>query len=170
MIQFHKKRFIHLALLALGLFFTTQSVMAQALAGRDLPDRPRVGISYYKVPPGKHDEWLQLYQKWHRPIMDAQIAHGTTISSTLYVLRSHQFNGDYDFVIVSVSPANPKPYPLSRGELIKKLFPDIEAYTAGERRRWELTTNHADTSLLELDLTDPNLSIYYPIIDGKVVR
>lgn len=158
-----------LALLALTVA-GIQSAAAQALAGRGLPDRPRVGISYYKVPPGKHDEWLALYKKWHRPIMDAQIKHGTTISSTLYILSSHQFNGDYDFVIVSVSPANPKPYPISRGELIKQLFPDIEAYVAGERRRWELTVNHADSSLVEIDLNEETPSVYYPLINGKIVR
>lgn len=146
-----------------------QTAAAQALAGRDLPDRPRVGISYYKVPPGQHDEWLKLYQQWHRPIMDAQIANGTTLSSTLYALRSHSFDGEYDFVIISVSPANPKPMPVSRGELLRQLFPDVEAYVAAERRRWELTIGHADTSLLELDLTDPNLSLYYPIINGRIV-
>lgn len=102
--------------------------------------------------------------------MDAQIANGTTTSSTVFALRSHEFNGNYDFVIINVSPANPKPMPVPRGELIKQLFPDIEAYTAGERRRWELTINHSDANLLELDITDPNLSIYCPIIDGKIVR
>ena len=48
----------------------------------------------------------------------------------------------YDFVIISVSPAKPKPLGLSRGELIRKLFPDIETYVAGEKRRRELTTDH----------------------------
>lgn len=163
-----KKRFFT-AIVVLGLAVAgIQSAAAQALAGRELPDRPRVGLGFYKVPPGAQDEWLQLYQKWHRPIMDAQIANGTTTSSTVFALRSHEFNGNYDFVIINVSPANPKPMP--RGELIKQLFPDIEAYTAGERRRWELTINHSDANLLELDITDPNLSIYYPIIDGKIVR
>ncbi|MBL8256785.1 MAG: hypothetical protein JNJ62_09305 [Pseudoxanthomonas mexicana] len=158
-----------LALLALTVA-GIQSAAAQALAGRGLPDRPRVGISYYKVPPGKHDEWLALYKKWHRPIMDAQIKHGSTISSTLYVLSSHQFDGKYDFVIVSVSPADVKPYPVSRGELIKQLFPDIEAYVAGERRRWELTVDHADSSLVEIDLNEETPSVYYPLINGKIVR
>lgn len=153
-------------LLAAG---AVQTAAAQALAGRDLPDRQRVGIGYYKVPPGKHDEWLRLYQQWHRPIMDAQIANGTTISSTLYANRSHHLDGKYDFVIINVSPATPKPMPVSRGELIRQLFPDVEAYVAGERRRWELTIDHADSSLLELDITDPNLSLYYPLIDGRAV-
>lgn len=165
------KKVVHAALAAV-LFLAAsaaQTAAAQALAGRDLPDRPRVGISYYKVPPGRHDEWLRLYQQWHRPIMDAQIAHGTTISSTLYALRSHHFDSKYDFAIISVSPATPKPMPVSRGALIRRLFPDIEAYVVAERRRWELTIDHADSSLLELDITDPNLSIYYPILDGRII-
>lgn len=165
----NKRWFTVFALLALA-FAGIQTVAAQALSGRALPGKPRVGISYYKVPPGKHDEWLALYKKWHRPIMDAQIKHGTTISSTLYVLSSHQFGGNYDFVIVSVSPAEAKPYPISRGELIKQLFPDIEAYVAGEKRRWELTTDHADTSLVEINLDEETPSVYYPLINGKIVK
>ncbi|MBD9367148.1 hypothetical protein [Xanthomonas sp. XNM01] len=147
-----------------------QSAAAQALAGRQLPDQPRVGISYYKVAPGKQDEWLALYKKWHRPIMDAQIKAGTTTSSTVYALSSHQFSGNYDFVIINISPANPKPLGLSRGELIRKLYPDIEAYVAGEKNRWEITTEHWDTSLLEVDIDEEVPSVYYPIIDGKIVR
>ena len=75
------------------------------MAGRDLPGRPKVSVSYYKVPPGKQDEWLALYKKWHRPIMEAQIKAGTTTSSELYALRNHQVGSPYDFVIISVSPA-----------------------------------------------------------------
>lgn len=147
-----------------------QSAAAQALSGRQLPDRPRVGVSYYKVPPGKQDEWLALYKKWHRPIMEAQIKAGTTASSVLYALSNHQIGSPYDFVIISVSPADPKPLGLSRGELIKKLFPDTEAYVAGEKKRWELTVDHWDTGLLEINVDEPNPSVYYPIIDGKIVK
>jgi len=165
-----KKHFVGfvvaITLAAIGI----QGVAAQALAGRDLPDRPRVSVSYYKVPPGKQDEWLALYKKWHRPIMEAQIKAGTTTSSDIYALRNHQIGSPYDFVIISVSPAEPKPLGLSRGELIRKLFPDIEAYVAGEKHRWELTTDHWDTSLLEINVDDPNPSVYYPLIDGKTVR
>jgi hypothetical protein len=83
---------------------------------------------------------------------------------------TRQVGSPYDFVIISVSPAQPRPLGLSRGELIRKLFPDIEAYVAGEKRRWELTVDHWDTSLLEIDIDDPNPSVYYPLIDGRVVK
>ena len=145
------------------------SAAAQALAGRDLPDSPKVSVSYYKVPPAHQDEWLALYRQWHRPIMDEQIKAGVTTSSNLYALRNHQIGSPYDFVIINVSPAETRSLGLSRGELIRKLFPDLAAYVAGEKRRWELTVDHYDTSLLEIDITDPNASVYFPIIDGKVI-
>lgn len=79
------------------------------------------------------------------------------------------FDGRYDFVIINAFPADPKPMPVSRGELLRQLFPDIEPCVAAERRRWERTIDHADSSLLELDITDPDLSLYCPIVDGKIV-
>lgn len=164
-----KTLFALITVVSLGLA-GIQAAAAQALAGRDLPDRPRVSVSYYKVPPAHQDEWLALYQKWHRPIMDEQIKAGVTVSSNLYALRNHQIGSPYDFVIISVSPAESRSLGVSRGELIQRLFPDLDAYVAGEKRRWELTVDHYDTSLLEIDITDPNVSIYYPLVDGKVVR
>ena len=100
----------------------------------------------------------------------ASATAGVTVSSNIYALRSHQIGSPYHFVIVNVSPAQPKSLGLSRGEVIRKLFPDIEAYVAGEKRRWELTEDHWDTSLLEIDIDDPNPSVFYPIIDGKAIR
>ena len=155
--------------LAVGLSLV-QSAAAQALSGRQPPDRPSVSIGYYKIAPGKQDEWLALYKRWHRPIMAAQLQAGTTLSSTVYALSSHQSGGNYDFAIINVAPAKPKPLGLSRGELIRKLFPDIEAYVAGERQRWTLTTEHWDTTLVEVDVDQDTPSVYYPLIDGRVVR
>ena len=41
-------------------------------------------MDFYKVPPGKQDEWLALYKKYHYPIMQYQKAHGQVISETVY--------------------------------------------------------------------------------------
>ena len=40
----------------------------------------RVLVSYYKIIPGRQDEWLALYQ-WHRRVMLYEIAHGMAIST-----------------------------------------------------------------------------------------
>ena len=36
-------------------------------------------------------------------------------------------------------------------EVISRLFPDEIAYRAGQRRRWELTLNHWDIPINEVD-------------------
>jgi hypothetical protein len=52
---------------------------------------------------------------------------------------------------------------MTRAEVIRKLFPDIEDYVKGERQRWALTVNHWDEDLVELDVTKEPLSVYYPL-------
>jgi hypothetical protein len=144
--------------------FTSNPAHAQAMAGRELGTN-RVSVGYYKAPPGRQDEWLALYKKYHRPIMDFQIQKGVTISSTLYAAKSHSPGMPWDFVIINVSPPEgegPK-LGMTRAEVLRKLFPDIEDYVKGERRRWELTVNHWDEDLVELDVTREPLSVYYPL-------
>jgi hypothetical protein len=79
------------AVVALGLLAPAfaEAAFARAMNGRQLPDRPTVEISYYKVEPGRQDDWVALYLKWHRPPMEEQIKAGVTLSSTLYANASH---------------------------------------------------------------------------------
>jgi len=139
-------------------------VYAQGQNGRGL-GKPQVGVSYYKVPPGRQDEWLALYKKYHKPIMQYQIDKGFTTSSTLYVAGNHSPGSPWDFAIISISPPDserPK-LGITRPQLIKKLFPDIEDYVKGERQRWALTIDHWDEKFVELDIYQEPLSVYYPI-------
>jgi hypothetical protein len=146
------------------LSFSSETLQAQGQNGRGV-GKNRVGVSYYKTPPGRQDEWLALYKKYHRPIMDYQISKGVTISSTLYAAGDHAPGQPWDFAIINISPPEgeaPK-LGLTRAELIKKLFADIEDYVKGERQRWALTIDHWDESLVELDTEKEPLSLYYPI-------
>lgn len=145
------------------------SASAQALSGRTLPGKPRLGVSFYKTPPGKQDEWLALYLKWHRPIMEYQIKNGVTTSSTVYANSGHADSPSWDFMIVSISPppGTVKPLGKTRGEVIQLLYPDIDAYVAGEKKRWELTVSHSDLDTVELDLTAEHPGVYYPILPKK---
>lgn len=159
---------LHASLLALSALPTIGATpaFAQAMSGRELADRPRVSVSYYKTPPGKQDEWLALYLKWHRPIMDYQIKAGVTTSSTVYANSGHSLAPQWDFMIINVSPppAQAKKLDLTRGQLIQKLFPDLDAYTAGETARWALTESHWDQEVMELDLKAKHPGVYYPIL------
>jgi hypothetical protein len=97
--------FLALSALATG----TAPAFGQAMSGRQLEDRPRLSVSYYKTPPGKQDEWLALYLKWHRPIMDYQIQQGVTTSSTVYANAGHSLAPQWDFMIINISPPRPRP-------------------------------------------------------------
>ncbi len=146
----------------LSSFTFTSQANAQAQNGRG-DGLNRVGVSYYKVPPGRHDEWLALYQRWHRPIMEWNIRNGLTISSRLYTAGNHSPGAPWDFAIINVSPANPPRGLPNRAQVIRELFPDQEAYVAGERARWALTIDHWDERFVPLAWNQEPFSVYYPI-------
>lgn len=122
-----------------------------------------VSVDFYKVPPGKQDEWLALYHKYHLPIMKYQKEHGQVISETVYTRAVHHVSPSWDFAIVIVSPpAEKRPKAeYNRSQLIRKLFPDIADYVKGEKARWSLTVEHWDENWTEVDI-DNHPSLYEP--------
>jgi hypothetical protein len=155
-------------LLATAFTFTASDVSAQAQNGRGV-GKQRVSVSYYKTPPGRQDEWLALYKKYHRPIMEYQIKNGVTLSSKIFAAGDHAPGQPWDIAIINISPpAGQAPsLGITRGELIKQLFPDIEDYVKGERARWALTIDHWDESFVEIDINEEPFSLYYPIVPAK---
>ena len=122
-----------------------------------------MSVDFYKVQPGKQDEWLALYKKYHYPIMKYLKEHGQVLSETVYTRAVHQVSPSWDFAIVIVGPpADKKPKAeLSRSQLIRKLFPDIDDYVKGEKARWSLITEHWDESWTEVDIEN-HPSLYEP--------
>lgn len=167
--KMHLKFSAALAMAAMAATFTPTTASAQAMSGRQLEGKPRVSVGYYKTPPGKQDEWLDLYLKWHRPIMEYQIEQGVTLSSTVYANAGHALEPSWDFMIINISPpaGTFKPLDKTRGEVIQMLWPDIDAYVAGEKKRWEMTVSHWDLDLMEVDLKAEHPGIYYPILPKK---
>ena len=125
--------------------------------------KPIVSVSFYKLPPGHQDEWLALYKKYHLPIMKWEKEHGQVISETVYTRRVHQVSPSWDIAIMIVSPpaGQAKKPEMTRQELIRSLFPDLDDYVKGERQRWSMTLEHWDESWVEVDI-DKNPSLYYP--------
>ncbi len=158
---------IAFALALTALLLSSSPAPAQGANGRG-DCKQGVDISYYKILPGKQDEWLALYKKWHYPIMQYQIANGATISEKVFASGSHALSPAWDFAIIIVSPpkGQRKPLPLTRPQLIRKLFPNLEEYVAGEKARWALTESHWDEVLLELDPQEVPFSVYAPVNGG----
>lgn len=125
--------------------------------------QPVVEVSYYKLPPGRQDEWLALYKKWHYPIMEWYKAHGYVTSETIYTRAYHELKPSWDICIVIVSPPpdQAKTPTLTRGQVIRKLFPDLNAYVKGERARWAMTVAHWDERWVRVNI-EKNPSLYFP--------
>jgi hypothetical protein len=143
-------------------FVLASAARAQATIGAG-DGKNTVSVDFYKVPPGRQDEWLALYKKNHYPIMQYQKAHGQVISETIYTRAIHELSPSWDFAIVIVAPpAEKRPKPeYSRSQLIRKLFPDVDDYVKGEKARWALTLEHWDESWTEVDI-DNHPSLYEP--------
>jgi hypothetical protein len=125
--------------------------------------KPVVSVDFYKLPPGRQDEWLALYKKWHYPIMQWERAHGQVISETVYKRAVHHLSPSWDIAIMIIAPPpdkRPKPEK-TRQELIRSLFPNLDEYVNAERQRWALTLEHWDEQWIAVDL-EKNPSLYYP--------
>jgi len=159
------KSIIRISALAVGLLcLGAVAALAQGQNGRG-DGKQAVGVSYYKLPPGRQDEWLALYKKYHFPIMKYEIEHGQVISEKIFASGSHSIQPSWDIAIVIVGPApGAKKAPeKTRAEIIRSLFPDLADYVKGEKQRWALTLEHWDEKLVELDLDNGPLSLYEPI-------
>ena len=141
---------------------------AQGNNGRGKCMQP-FGISYYLVEGGEEDEWLELYMKWHYPLMQYALDHGSILEHKLFVPDGHGIEAQWTFAVSFLFPSSQesKPAPLDRAELIKELYGNqMDDYVAGEQRRWELTTKHWDTDFIELDKTEMPVSVYRPSLGG----
>lgn len=146
----------------------TAQIHAQGNNGRGKCMQP-FGISFYAVKGGYEDEWLSLYMKWHYPLMEYALEHGTLLEHRLFVPDGHGIEAQWTFAASFLYPAaqDRMAAPLDRAELIQELFGErLDAYVAGEKRRWDLTVNHWDTDFIQLDKSERPLSVYLPSAGG----
>jgi len=150
------------------MFFCIALVNAQGNNGRGKCMQP-FGISFYLVEGGFEDEWLDLYMKWHYPLMQYALDNEALLEHKLFVPDGHGMEGQWTFAVSFLFPTSKerKPAPLDRAELIEELYGDqLDDYVAGEKRRWQLTVKHWDTDFVELDKSENPLSVYKPSLGG----
>jgi len=163
-----KKKTIQVVSILCFAFLLTMTASAQGNNGRG-KCMQSFGISFYLVKPGYEDEWLGLYMKWHYPIMEYSLEHGTIAEHKLFVPDGHGMEGAWTFAASFLFPAaqDAKSAPLGRAALIDHLFANqMDDYVAGEKRRWDITLKHWDTDFIELDKTEDPLSVYLPSAGG----
>jgi hypothetical protein len=126
---------------------TTPVVAAMQQGGAaPLPAKKPVIVEWvYRVQYGHKDEWWRIFKKYQIAILERQKQLGYVKEYTVFAPSLHTSeDARWDYRIIIVRAAEDAPPGQSEAEVAKQLFPDHEAFTREENRRWELTTNHWD--------------------------
>ena len=106
---------------------------------------------FYTVKWGFQNEFLDLFQKNHYPLLEAQRSAGRFVSIRTFVPENHgDGRADWTFAVELVQRVGFTGGP-SEEELIAKLYPDQATFRKEEQRRFELLVAHWDVPLNDLD-------------------
>lgn len=128
------------------------STGAQAPAKQEA-NEPKTVWYFYTVKWGFQDEFLDLFQRNHYPILKEMEKAGLYLSVKTYVPENHgDGRSDWTFAVELVSPAK-RPASPTEEEIVAKLYPDRAKLQKEEQRRFELLVAHWDVPLNRIDLT-----------------
>jgi hypothetical protein len=106
---------------------------------------------FYTVKWGFQNEFLDLFQKNHYPILKAQLDAGVYVSVKTFVPENHgDGRADWTFAVELVEAANPPTF--DQDAVLKKLYPDQAKFQKEEQRRFELLVAHWDVPLNVVDM------------------
>lgn len=116
----------------------------------DAANGPVTAAYYYKTRWGCHDEFVELFERNHWPVLRAQIETGRILDVRAYLPRFHgDGRADWD-VLVSITWRDwAAMEEHSEPSVAARLFPDQDRYRAEERHRFELLEAHWDVPLEE---------------------
>ena len=114
------------------------------------PAKPHQVEWVYRVKYGYQSEWWTIFKKYQIAILDREKQLGFVSGYTVTrpgLHTSEDARWDYRIIIT---------YPNQDGathesEVDKQLFPDRAAEARDEQRRWELTVNHWDLPIHDID-------------------
>jgi hypothetical protein len=128
-----------------------QGTGAQAPAAQAAGE-PKVTWYFYTVKWGFQDEFMDLFQRNHYPILKAKENAGQYLSVRTFVPEFHgDGRADWTFAVELVVPPNAPARPTTE-EVIAKLYPDRAKFLKEEQRRFELLVAHWDVPLNRIDL------------------
>jgi hypothetical protein len=141
-----------LAATALGTAGIVAAVRAQPLPQPSGPQATKTTWYFYTVQWGSQDEFLDLFQRNHYPLLKAQQQAGRFAAVRTWVPQYHgDGRADWTFVVELVERVGATGMP-SEQELAAKMYPDQAAFRKEERRRFELLVAHWDVPLNPIDL------------------
>jgi hypothetical protein len=102
---------------------------------------------FYTVKWGFQDEFLDLFQRNHYPVLKARMEAGHYSSIRTYTPRYHgDGRADWTFAVELVERPGSTGLP-TEAEIVKKLYPDQAKFRREEQRRFEILAAHWDVPL-----------------------
>jgi hypothetical protein len=108
----------------------------------------------YRVRYGHIDEWWDLFRKYQIPILDREKQLGYVLDYRIYHPQLHTDEAarwDYRVEITYKDFDGS----LHEDEITQAMFQDDATRRRDENRRWELTENHWDLPIYQVDTTKP---------------
>jgi hypothetical protein len=113
-----------------------------------MADAPVTIAYYYRTRWGSHDEFVELFDRNHWPILREQLASGRFLNVDARTPRFHGAgDAGWDFLVTITYRDWAAVEAHSEAEIALRLFPDQEGHRAEERRRFELLEAHWDVVL-----------------------
>lgn len=141
--------------LAPGLISGVHRAGAQQSASGSPADvaKPETVEWVYRIRYGFHDEWFRLFRKYQLAILEKQKQLGYVKNYTVWAPGLHTSEDSrWDYRIVITRSSHDAPPGQSEADLARQLFPDQDAFHRDESRRWELTVNHWDLPIYQVDI------------------
>jgi hypothetical protein len=143
------------AVVLAGITAGTRAPVAQAPAAQAKPSAAaaatRATWYFYKVKWGFQDEFLDLFQRNHYPVLKARLDAGYYVSIRTFTPTYHgDGRADWTFAVELVERTGATGAPTEQ-EIVRKLYPDAARFRAEERRRFELLEAHWDVPLTAVD-------------------
>ena len=133
----------------LGLAFALAAVIPAQSQTRP-SDKPLQVEWVYRIKYGYQGEWWKLFKKYQIATLDREKQLGYVTDYQVFRPGAHvSEDSRWDYRIIITYPN----YDGSKreGEVEAQLFPDKAALARDENRRWELTVNHWDLPIRQID-------------------
>ncbi len=115
-----------------------------------MSDRPVTAAYFYRIRWGYLDEWLELYERNHLPILLEQVRSGRLLETRTFVPRFHgDGRADWQVMVTITYRDWAAMAEHTDAAIAERLYPDRERYRAEEQRRFELMEAHWDVPLEE---------------------
>ncbi len=139
--------FVVAALAALPLL----AAFAQAPAGQTAGEQRTVWY-FYTVKWGYQDEFLDLFQRNHYPVLKEQQKRGRITAIKTYVPTYHgDGRSDWTFAVaLTYRDTAAMTGPSGDEEIVRQLYPDQAKFQKEEQRRFDILVAHWDVPLNEI--------------------